>query len=89
MSDAKTVAALQRNLADAEVERLRLVEEVAMLHTERASLRMALSCARQNASFAFASLKVPSMDGGNLEKARGWLLTIKADIRAELARGTS
>lgn len=32
MSDAKTVAALQRNLADAEVERLRLVEALAASH---------------------------------------------------------
>lgn len=155
MSDAKTVAALQRNLADAEVERLRLVERVATLEfearmlsddddachrlldkalgegslatmsmetllerlprliakldashlaaqrmateaaaeeraktaTEIASLRMALQCARQNATFAFAALKVPSMDGVNLQKARGYLETIKADIAAELARG--
>ena len=35
MSDAKTVAALQRNLADAEVERLRLVERVKELEEPR------------------------------------------------------
>lgn len=34
MSDAKTIAALQRNLADAEVERLRLVEQVKELEAE-------------------------------------------------------
>lgn len=34
MSDAKTIAALQRNLTDAEVERLRLVEE-GLRHVDR------------------------------------------------------
>jgi hypothetical protein len=61
--------------------------ELAAARTEIASLRMALGCARQNATFALGALKVPSMDGGNLAKARGWLETIRADVAAELARG--
>lgn len=60
--------------------------EIVSLRAEVASLRLALACARQNATFALVALKHPSMDGGNLAKARGHLETIRADVAAELAR---
>ena len=44
MSDAKLIAAMQRQAADAEVERLRLVERVAVLEAAVAAGREA--CAR-------------------------------------------
>jgi hypothetical protein len=63
-------------------------EETAKLRTEVASLRMALGCAAQNATFALSALKNPKMDGGHVAKARGLMETIKSDAAAELARGT-
>lgn len=62
-------------------------DELAAARSEIGSLRAALGCVRPNATFALALLKVPSMDGGNLEKARGHLDDIRADVVAELARG--